>query len=60
MHRIVLALTFLLFAAGARAADGDPLPARSVLLIPAGDPVEYTVTVRTAATLLFPSTPSHT
>ena len=54
MQRIVLALTFLLVAVGARAADGDPLPARSVLLIPAGDPVEYTVTVRTAATMLFP------
>ncbi len=54
MHRIVLAFTLLLAAFGASAADGDKLPARSVLLIPAAEPLEYTVTLRTAATMLFP------
>ncbi|WP_288254404.1 hypothetical protein [uncultured Hydrogenophaga sp.] len=54
LYRIVLTFVFLLASFHAVAADGDKLPARSVLLIPAADPVEYTVTVRTAATMLFP------
>ena len=52
LFRALLIATLLASALASRASDVYPV--RSVALVPAADPIEYTLTSRTAAALLIP------
>lgn len=54
MHLLRALLIATLFATSLATRAADAFPVRSVALVPAADPIEYTLTSRTAAAILIP------
>jgi hypothetical protein len=54
MRMLRALLIVALFATSFLSRAADTFPVRSVAIVPAADPIEYTLTSRTAAALIFP------